>query len=169
MISHKFEKLIDEPAHIQNKGSQTSIGLIYRDKSFFVDFGVLASLDPYATQHYPWAHELSDSKSNFYNRPVWDYNKANVQNIYLADTNWFTLFHHLSVNEISLVLPNTVLGILSKIITNETVTCHMVVNLRNIQKMLRSRTKIDKLLTDPEKYTIYNNGSALRDLSNRTS
>ena len=46
-IANSLEKIINEPTHAQDDGSQTCIDLICTDQPFiFINSGVLPSLDP---------------------------------------------------------------------------------------------------------------------------
>merc|ERR1711973_355349 len=61
-----------------------------------------------------------------YKRRIWDYNKAKIEEIRknLIETNWNSLFHRLSANEMALVFTDMVLDIFSRNIPNKIVTCH---------------------------------------------
>ena len=128
MIDQNLDELINEPTHIRDDGSQSCIDLICTDQPFlFVDSGVLPSLDPHSK------HNIVHGRLNFetpspppYKRRIWDYEKANVEDIRraLSETDWQTLFFRLSANEMALVFTDTVLDIFSRNIPNKIVTCH---------------------------------------------
>ena len=116
------------PNRVKDDGSQSCIDLTCTNQPFlFVDSGVLPSLDPHSK------HNIVHGRLNFhtpspppYKRRIWDYNKAKIDEIpkKLTETNWHSLFHHLSPEEMSLVFTDTVLDIFSRNIPNKTVTCH---------------------------------------------
>ena len=128
LISNHMDELIKEPTHIRDDGSQSCIDLICTNQPFlFVDSGVLPSLDPHSK------HNITHGRLNFhtpspppYKRRIWDYNKAKIEEIRknLIETNWNSLFHRLSANEMALVFTDTVLDIFSRNIPNKIVTCH---------------------------------------------
>ena len=123
-----MEELINEPTHIRDDGSQSCIDLICTNQPFLlVHSGVLPSLDPHSK------HNIIHGRLNFhtpspppYKRRIWDYNKAKIEDIrkILVETNWLSLFHRLSADEMALVFTDTVLDIFSRNIPNKIITCH---------------------------------------------
>ena len=81
LLSNNLVKLINEPTHIRDDGTQTCIGLICTDQPyiFFIDTGVLPTLNPHSK------HNIIHGTLNFnfpspprYKRKVWDYNSAKI-------------------------------------------------------------------------------------------
>ena len=79
LLSNNLVKLINEPTHIRDDGTQTCIGLICTDQPIFIDTGVLPTLDPHSK------HNIIHGTLNFnfpspprYTRKFWDYNSAKI-------------------------------------------------------------------------------------------
>ena len=127
LLSNNLEELINEPTHIRDDGTQTCIDLICTDQPYlFTDTGLLPTLDPHSK------HNIIHGTLNFnlpspppYKRKVWDYKSAKINLIHeeLSNTNWNDLFFNLNSNEMCLLFTDTFLGIMSKHISNEIITC----------------------------------------------
>ena len=80
LLSNNLVKLINEPTHIRDDGTQTCMGLICTDQSYiFIDAGVLTTIDPDSK------HNIIHGALNFnfpspprYKRKVWEYNSAKI-------------------------------------------------------------------------------------------
>ena len=86
----------------------------------------------------------------YYVREVWDYNKANVENIKKAvsNFNWNRAFENLSVDEKVELLNETLLNIFRNCIPNKKIKCDYRQPpwmTDNIKKYLKQRPKLTKI------------------------
>ena len=85
-----------------------------------------------------------------YVRAVWDYNKANVENIKkeVSNLNWNRAFEHLFVYEKVKLLSKTLLNIFQNYIPNKKIKCDYCQPpwmTDNIKKSLKQRSKLTKI------------------------
>ena len=102
-------------------------------------------------------HNIIYGKINFqvspppvYIREVWDYNKANIENINkaISNFNWTKAFENLSVNEKVELLNETLLNIYRNYIPNKKIKsnyCQHPWMTDNIKKSLEERSKLTKI------------------------
>ena len=122
---HNFHQLISEPTHIL-PNSNSCIDLIFTDQpNLAVNCGTHSSLN--SKCH----HQITHCKLNLiieypppYERLVWDYKKANTENIKksLESVNWETLFDNKSVNTQVCIISETIMNIFSNFVRSKLVT-----------------------------------------------
>ena len=122
---HNFYQLISEPTHIL-PNSNFCIDLIFTDQlNLVVNCGTHSSLN--SKCH----HQITHCKLNLiieypppYERLVWDYKKANIENIKksLESVNWETLFDNKSVNTQVCIFNETIMNIFSNFVPSKLVT-----------------------------------------------
>ena len=122
---HNFHQLISEPTHIL-PNSNSCIDLIFTDQpNLAVNCGTHSSLN--SKCH----HQITHCKLNLiieypppYERLVWDYKKANTENIKksLESVNWETLFDNKSVNTQVCIFSETIMNIFANFVRSKLVT-----------------------------------------------
>ena len=124
--TNNLHQLIEEPTNIR-EGSMSCIDLIITDQpNLFADYGVHPSLDEHCQ------HQIVYGKINIsipcpppYKRTIWDYAKANIQNIHhdLQAIDWHTQFDTLGPEEMAENFTSSVYTALSSYIPNKVVKC----------------------------------------------
>ena len=126
LLSNNLDQLINEPTHVRDDGSLSCIDLVCTDQQYlFTDSGVFSSLDP-ASKHNIVHGTLNVDvpRPPPYKRKIWEYKKANVDNIRkeLLNVNWHELFYNLNVHQKCLLFSDKFLDIVSKHIPNKIIT-----------------------------------------------
>ena len=122
---HNFHQLISEPTHIL-PNSNSCIDLIFTNQpNLVVTCGTHSSLN--SKCH----HQITHCKLNLiieypppYQQLVWDYKKANIENIKksLESVNWETLCNNKSVNTQVCIFNETIMNIFLKFVPSKLVT-----------------------------------------------
>ena len=104
--SNDLTQLIDQPTNIELRGV-SRVDLIITDQpNLFVDYGIHSSLDNF------FHHQIIHDKINVsvpslppYKRQVWDYSKANKEEIWstLLNIDWSFKFSNLTADEMTSV------------------------------------------------------------------
>ena len=123
--SNGFYQLINEPTHIQGS-SASCIDLIFTNQeNLSVNSGVHASLHPNC--HHQIVHSSFDL--NIYHPPpyqrlIWDYNKADANNIRKAldSVNWERVFSGYNINEQVAAFNEVLLNIFRNYVPNKYTT-----------------------------------------------
>ena len=121
-----IEQIIKEPTHIIGNSS-SCIDLIFTNQpNLVMEFGVHSSL------HSNCHHHIMFAKLNLkihypppYEREVWHYQRANVNQIRqaISEFPWDNRFANISVNEQVQLFTQTLQNIISNYIPHETITC----------------------------------------------
>ena len=149
-LSAGYNQIIDKPTHVINT-SMSCIDLIFcTNQSVISSHGVDVSI--FDKCH----HNIIYGKINIrvplppaYVREVWDYQKANIENIKKAISNfdWNKAFENLSVDEKVDFLNKTLLNIFRNYIPNKKIKCDYRQPrwmTDNIEKSLKERCKLTK-------------------------
>ena len=122
-----LEQIIKEPTHIIGNSS-SCIDLIFTNQpNLVMESGVHSSL------HSNCHHHITFAKFNLkihypppYEREVWHYQRANVDQIRqaISEFPWDNRFANISVNEQVQLFTQTLQNIISNSILHETITCH---------------------------------------------
>ena len=149
-LSAGYNQIIDKPTHVINT-SMSCIDLIFcTNQSVISSHGVDVSI--FDKCH----HNIIYGKINIrvplppaYVREVWDYQKANIENIKKAISNfdWNKAFENLSVDEKVDFLNKTLLNIFRNYIPNKKIKCDYRQHrwmTDNIEKSLKERCKLTK-------------------------
>ena len=126
LSSDGFQQLINEPTHVQINSS-SCIDLIFTDQpNMSVNYGAHSSLHPNC--HHQIVHASFNLHITYpppYQRPIWDYKKADTSNIRKALDliNWEKLFSHKNINAQETVFNETILNIIRNYVPNKHITC----------------------------------------------
>ena len=151
--SARYKQIIDKPTHVINN-SMSCIDLIFcTNKNVISNYGVDVSM--FKKCHHNIIHGKIDIRVPLppvYVREVWDYNKANLENIKKAvsNFNWNRAFENLSVDEKVELLNETLLNIFRNYIPNKKVGCdHRLPPSMtdNIKKTLKLKSKSTEIFT----------------------
>ena len=114
--------------HVSKQNSSSIIDLVFTDQpNLSANSGVHASLHPNCH------HQIKNSSFNLniyytppYQRLIWDYKKANSENIRksLDSVNWEWLFDSKDVNSQVIALNQTVLNVFHNYVPNNYITNH---------------------------------------------
>ena len=145
-----YKEIIDKSTHVINN-CMSCIDLRFcTNQNVISIYGVDVSM--FKKCHHNIIHGKIDIRVPFppvYVREVWDYNKANVENIKkaISNFNWNRAFENLSVDEKVERLNETLLNTFWNHITNKKTTCdnHPPPWMTdNIKKSLKQRSKLTK-------------------------
>ena len=145
-----YKQIIDKPTHVINN-SMSCIDLIFcTSQNVISNYGVDVSL--FNKCHHNIIHGKIDIRVPLppvYVREVWDYSKANVENIKkaVANFNWKRAFENLSVDEKVELLNETLLNIFRNYIPNKKIKCDYRQPpwmTDDIKKSLKQRSKFTK-------------------------
>ena len=114
--------------HVSKQNSSSIIDLVFTDQpNLSANSGVHASLHPNCH------HQIENSSFNLniyytppYQRLIWDYKKANLENIRksLDPVNWEWLFDSKDINSQVIALNQTVLNVFHNYVPNNYITNH---------------------------------------------
>ena len=144
------KQIIDKPTHVINN-SMSCIDLIFcTNQNVSSNYGVHVSL--FNKCNHNIIHGKIDIRVPIppvYVREVWDYSKANVENIKkaVANLNWKRAFENLSVDEKVELLNETLLNIFRNYIPNKKIKCDYRQPpwmTDDIKKSLKQRSKLTK-------------------------
>ena len=145
-----YKQLIDKPTHVINNSMSCIDFLFCTNQNVISNVGVDISL--FKKCHHNIIHGKFDIRIPLppvYVREVWDYSKANVENIKKAVSyfNWKRAFQNLSVDEKVELLNETLLNIFRNYIPNKKIKCDYRQPpwmTDNIKKSLNQRSKLTK-------------------------
>ena len=118
--SNDLTQLVDQPTNIELRGV-SCVDLIITDQpSLFVDYEIHSSLDNFC-HHQIIRGKVNVSVPSPYKRQVWDYSKANKEEIWnaLLNINWSFKFLDLTVDEMTSVFTTSVMDIMLHYIPNK--------------------------------------------------
>ena len=145
-----YKQIIDKPTHVINN-SMSCIDLIFcTSQNVISNYGADVSL--FNKCHHNIIYGKTDLRVPLppvYVREVWDYIKANVENIKntVANFNWKKAFENLSVDEKVELLNETLLNIFRNYIPNKKIKCDYRQPswiTDDIKKSLKQRSKLTK-------------------------
>ena len=125
--SNDLTQLIDQPTNIESTGVSCVHLTITNQPNLFVDYGIHSSLDNFCH------HQIIHSKVNVsvpspppYRKQVWDYSKADEEEIWntLLNIDWSFKFLDLTVDEMTSVFTASVMDIMLRYIPNKMIKCH---------------------------------------------
>ena len=146
-LSAGYNQIIDKPTHVINT-SMSCIDLLFcTNQSVISNHGVDVSI--FDKCH----HNIRVPLPPIYVREVWDYEKANVENIKKAISNfdWNKAFENLSVDEKVDFLNETLLNIFRNYVPNKKIKCDYQQPpwmTDNVKKSLKERCKLTKLVRE---------------------
>ena len=125
--SNNLTQLIDQPTNFEPRG-KSCVALIIADQpNLLVDYGIHSSLDNNC--HHRIIHgknNISVSSPPHYKRQIWDYAKADKDEIcqFLTNIDWISKFKDLSTDEMVQQFTSTVMGMMSRFIPNKMIICN---------------------------------------------